>query len=103
MNYLKVEFFVPLENVNAIIKAINDAQLIKEGNYDYCYAYTLVKGHFRPLEGANPFLGNIGGIEQVDEVKVEFRMNASEKKRAESIIKDHHPYETPVINFIPLV
>lgn len=103
MSYLKVEFFVPLEHVTSIVEALNQAQLLTEGNYDYCFAYTPVKGHFRPLQDANPYIGNVNEITQVDEVKVECRIDALAKAKAERIIKEHHPYEVPVINFIELL
>lgn len=103
MKYLKVEFYVPIENVTSIIDAINDAGLIKEGNYDYCYAYSPVKGHFRPLDGSKPYIGQTGIVEEVDEVKVEFRIESQFKDIALKLIEDNHPYEVPVINFIALV
>lgn len=103
MSYLKVEFFVPLEHVKSIVDALNQDQLLTEGNYDYCFAYTPVKGHFRPLQDANPYIGNVNEITQVDEVKVECRIDALAKAKAERLIKEQHPYEVPVINFIELL
>lgn len=103
MEHLKVEIFVPLENVKEIIEAINKEGLIREGDYDYCYSYTPVKGHFRPLDQAQPYIGQIGKIEEVDEVKVEFRIEKSKKAQAFNLITKNHPYEVPVINFISLV
>lgn len=103
MASLKVEFFVPANHLEAIIEALNKVELLTEENYDYCYSYTPVKGHFRPLKDANPFIGEVQRIEQVDELKVEFRIQAKAKEEALSIIKEYHPYEVPVINFIKLV
>lgn len=103
MTYLKVEIFVPTSYIKELITALNQAGLLKDGNYDYCYSYTPVKGHFRPLDGAKPFIGEVGEIEEVDELKVEFRIKATDKELAESIIFEKHPYETPVFNFIELV
>ena len=103
MSYLKAEIFIPAENSEELITALNQVGLLKDGNYDYCYAATPVKGHFRPLDGANPFIGEVGEIAEVDELKVEFRIKAVDRKIAEMVILEKHPYETPVVNFIGLV
>ena len=103
MSYLKVEIFIPAENSEELITALNEAELLKAGNYGYCYSTMPVKGHFRPLDGANPFIGEVGEIEEVDELKVEFRIKAVDRKIAEMVILEKHPYETPVVNFIGLV
>lgn len=103
MEYVKVEFYIPLEHVKPVIEALNDKELLRDGNYDYCFAYTPVKGHFRPLDEANPFIGEVGEMTQVDEVKVECRIKASDLELARQLITEHHPYEVPVINFIALL
>ena len=103
MSYLKVEIFIPAENTDDLIAALNEAELLKTGNYDYCYSTMPVKGHFRPLDGANPFIGEVGEIAEVYELKVEFRIKAVDRKIAEMVILEKHPYETPVVNFIGLV
>lgn len=103
MSYVKVEIFIPAENNDDLIAALNEAELLKDGNYDYCYSTMPVKGHFRPLDGANPFIGEVGEIEEVDELKVEFRIKAADRNLAEAIIFEKYPYETPIVNFIGLV
>ena len=103
MSYLRVEIFIPAENSDDLIATLNEAELLKAGNYDYCYSTMPVKGHFRPLDGANPFIGEVGEIAEVDELKVEFRIKAVDRKIAEMVILEKHPYETPVVNFIGLV
>lgn len=103
MKYLKVECNVPEEYVAAIVTALNDEKLIQAGEYDFCFAYASVKGHFRPIGKANPFIGEVGEMTQVAEVKLEFRIPASSRDLAERLIVENHPYEVPMINFIGLV
>lgn len=103
MLYLKVEVFVPLEDVEEMVRALNNAGLLQEGNYDYCYSYTAVKGHFRPLEGAYPSKGQMNEVNQVDEVKLEFRIRMSQRVVVERIVRQYHSYEVPVINFYQLL
>ena len=71
---------------------------------DYCMAVSKVRGSWRPLEGTNPFLGQIGEICEADEAKTEF---TCKERTLESRCGNHqeevHPYEKPVINVIPLI
>ena len=41
------------------------------GNCDSCFWQVVGTGQFRPIEGLNPFLGPKGGIEKVEETKLE--------------------------------
>ncbi len=60
------------------------------------------RGQFKPVGEANPTIGQIDKIEDVDEVKIEFMIDAYQKSRAEQLIKRYHPYETPVFDFIEI-
>ncbi|MGI5949829.1 divalent cation tolerance protein CutA [Peptoniphilus sp.] len=101
MKYVKIEVFVPEKNVKDIISNVNE--YLKDNNYDYVYSSTKVLGHFRPLDGADPYLGSVGKVEEVDEVKLEFRVKSKDAKEVYQIIKREHPYEVPIINVIELV
>lgn len=103
MSYLKLEVYVPENDVKKIVKELNKENLIGDGAYDYVYTNTKVKGHFRALKGANPYIGEVGKIEEVDEIKLEFRVREEEIKKTLKIVKDNHPYEVPVINIIKLL
>ena len=41
------------------------------GAYDHCAWQVLGLGQFRPLDGSQPFIGEAGQVEQVEEWKVE--------------------------------
>lgn len=103
MLYLKVEVFVPADDIETMVDALNKAGLLQEGSYDYCYSCTPVKGHFRPLEGANPSVGQIGSKTEVDEMKLEFRIRMSQRVVVERIVRQYHSYEMPVMNFYQLL
>lgn len=102
MKFLKIEVFIPRENTKKLMEKVNEGGFLKEENYDFCYAETNVIGHFKPIEGANPYIGSLGKIEDVMENKVEFRIRIDDYEDVIKIIKENHPYEVPVINVIEL-
>lgn len=103
MAYIKVEVFVPDEDKWSVIDGLNAREILKDGGYDSVFAETKVTGHFTPLAGSSPDIGEIGEHTTVSEVKLEFRIKKEDKDKVYKIIKDTHPYEVPVINFIELI
>lgn len=103
MRYIKVEVFVPEEDKWQVIDGLNEKEILRDDGYDSVFAESKVTGHFTPLEGSKPDKGDIGKHTTVDEVKLEFRIDASKKDEVFSIIKANHPYEVPVINFMELL
>lgn len=101
--YIKVEVFVPEENVVEIVNALNEKDILKDGNYDYVFATSYVTGHFRPIEGSNPHIGEIGIVSEVKEVKMEFRIKSKDFEKVNDILREYHPYEDPIINYIELL
>ncbi|WP_455258428.1 hypothetical protein [Peptoniphilus asaccharolyticus] len=101
--YIKVEVFIPEENLVELVNALNEKSILRDGRYDYVFATSHVTGHFRPIEGANPHIGEVGVVSEVKEVKVEFRIRATDMESVKDIIVKHHPYEEPVVNYIELL
>ncbi|OAA26336.1 cytochrome C biogenesis protein [Kosmotoga arenicorallina S304] len=101
--YVKFEVFIPKGFVDELRKKVNAAGACRLGNYDNCISYHPVTGYWRPLEGSNPYLGEVGKIEKGKEMKVEFICS---KKYVDAVIKairDVHPYEEPMFFVIPLL
>lgn len=103
MEFLKLEVFIPLGHEESVIEALNSGGFLQEGNYDYCSATSLVKGHFRPLDESQAYIGQVGELTEVDEVKLECRIRAKHRTEVDSLIRLAHPYEIPVMNFMALV
>lgn len=60
-NFFKVETFIPEEYLKNLRKSLNDiGALTIGGNYDNCMAISKVTGSWRPLQGADPFKGEVG-------------------------------------------
>ena len=56
--YLKVEVYIPEKDHHEMMNALNEAGLLVQGNYDYVFSATKVVGHWRPLPGAAPTIGD---------------------------------------------
>ena len=99
---VKLEIFTPREYASKIQDTLARVGAGIIGNYDHCTAVTPVRGYFRPMEGANPFDGEVGKISEVAEYKLEVNCRRELVKDAIRAIKSIHPYEEPLINVIPL-
>ncbi|HHU90400.1 MAG TPA: cytochrome C biogenesis protein [Clostridiaceae bacterium] len=101
---VKIECYIPEEYLAQLRDALNEiGALTVDGNYDYCMAVSKVKGSWRPLTGANPYMGDMGEICEAEEAKIEFTCKKELYITAVETIKRLHPYEKPVINVIPLI
>lgn len=99
---VKLEIFVPQDYALTIRDELAKIGVGVIGNYDHCVAMYPVQGFFRPLEGANPFDGEIGKIKQTVEYKIEVNCKRELVKEAIEVIERVHPYEEPLINIVPL-
>jgi hypothetical protein len=99
---VKLEIFVPQDHAIKLADALSEIGVGVIGNYDHCVALTSVRGFFRPMEGANPFEGKVGEINEVAEYKLEVNCKRELVKDAIEVIKCVHPCEEPLINVIPL-
>ncbi len=62
----KLVVFVPEPAVEAVRAAVTAAGAGALGAYDSCTFTTVGEGRFRPLDGANPAIGEVGSVEVVD-------------------------------------
>ena len=93
-------FYVPESHVEAVKQALFAKGAGCVGDYDCCSWQTLGQGQFRPLEGAQPFLGETGRVETVKEYRVEMVCRADLLREAIAALRCAHPYETPAFSVI---
>ncbi|MEQ7917893.1 YqfO family protein [Xanthomonas sp. WHRI 1810A] len=91
----KLAFFVPPSHVEQVKSAVFAAGAGRIGAYDCCAWQVLGHGQFRPLDGSQPFIGQAGKIEQLEEWKVEMVVADDLIHQAVAALKHSHPYETP--------
>jgi len=92
-NLYKLVVFVPkgYENLVKEALAVNGAGGL--GNYSHCFFQTGGTGNFKPLEGATPFLGSVGKVEEAEEYRIETVVTEKYLKKALSAMLKAHPYE----------
>ena len=99
MQYHKIEVYVPASHAKEVKQAMFDAGAGKLGNYDRCCFQTRGTGQFRPLEGAEPFIGSSGEEETVGEWKLEMICADDKLPAVIKAMRSVHPYETPAFQY----
>ena len=99
----KIVVYVPLTHADAVREAIGQAGGGKLGKYSFCTFTTKGIGRFRPDEGANPHIGQVGVIEAVEEEKVEVTCDARVVGNVIAAIKRVHPYEEVAMDVYELI
>ena len=89
----KLNYFVPTEAKEATKQALFDIGVGRYDNYECCSFETLGTGQFKPIDNANPHIGELDKIERVQEYKVEMICSAELIKKAVETLKEAHPYE----------
>lgn len=96
--FAKIVVFTPETHTDKVREALAQAGCGHIGNYDYCSFSVKGTGRFRGLEGANPFIGEKGKIESVEEERIETICPYEKIADAMSAIKKSHPYEEPAVD-----
>ncbi len=91
----KIAFFVPESHKEQVKNALFEAGAGRIGEYDCCSWETQGVGQFRPLQGANPYIGQPDKVETVAEFKVELVCADELLTKVISALKAAHPYEEP--------
>lgn len=100
--YCKLEIFIPETHLSVLQEALREADAGHIGRYDCCLSYSPVTGCWRPLEGTAPYLGTVGEVCAVPELKVEVTCPTERVDEVVEAVKRVHPYEEPVIHVLPL-
>jgi dinuclear metal center YbgI/SA1388 family protein len=99
---VKLTVFVPATHREQVLSA-----LFRHGGgigrYDQCSFRTAGEGTFRPLDGAEPFIGTVGSRETVAEERLELLLRRSAQGAAVKALLATHPYEEPAFDLVPLL
>jgi len=89
----KLNFFVPVDKKEDVKNALFEIGVGRYDKYDYCSFESIGTGQFRPIGNANPYLGELGKIEYVQEYKIEMICRDALIEQAIKTLKEVHPYE----------
>src|ERR687893_330510 len=98
----KLVVFVPEENVDAVAKTLGGAGAGVIGDYTECTFRTRGTGTFRGGDETNPYLGEQGRLEEVEEVRMETVVPAHSVDRAVEAATAAHPYEEMALDVYPV-
>jgi len=98
----KLAYYVPLEAKEKTKNALFSIGVGKYNNYEQCSFETLGQGQFKPINNANPYIGEKDSIAYVNEYKVEMICSNELIKKAVEILKEAHPYEEVAYEVIKL-
>jgi dinuclear metal center YbgI/SA1388 family protein len=98
----KLVIFVPEENVDAVADALSREGAGVIGEYTHCTFRTPGTGTFLGGEGTDPYLGERGRLEKVEEIRLETVVPTHAARRAAAAAISAHPYEEAALDLYPL-
>ena len=98
----KIIVFVPTAAAPQVEEAMCQAGAGKLGNYDNCSYQMAGEGHYRPLEGAQPWAGAVGETHSETEVRLEVLVHKALCGKVVGAMIKAHPYEEPAFDIITL-
>lgn len=97
--FMKLAVFVPEQAAETVRAALAKAGAGQIGNYASCSFTSSGEGRFRALEGAQPFVGEVGELHIEREQKIEVVFPQSIKNKVLKAMLNAHPYEEPAYDF----
>lgn len=99
---VKIVIFVPETHTDIVREAMGKAGAGKIGNYTHCTFSTKGIGRFKPEQGANPHIGEVGKLEEVVEERIETVCEREKLNTVIDAIKSVHPYDEIAYDIYPL-
>ena len=99
---VKIVVFVPETHTDIVREAMGKAGAGIIGNYSFCSFSTKGIGRFKPEQGANPHIGEVGKFEEVTEEKIETICPKEKLREVIKAIKEVHPYDEVALDVYPL-
>lgn len=102
MKKYKIVVYVPEDSADKLREAMGNAGAGAIGNYTHCMFTIKGTGQFKPGEGSNPTIGEVGKLEEVAEERIETVCSEEKLKDILRAIKEVHPYEEPATDVYPI-
>ncbi|OCA91136.1 Nif3-like dinuclear metal center hexameric protein [Bacillus sp. FJAT-27225] len=101
-NLQKLVVYVPAADAESVRSVLGKAGAGAIGNYSHCSFSSEGTGRFLPGGNTNPYIGEQGRLEEVDEVKIETIVPSRLTNKAIAAMLKSHPYEEPAYDVYPL-
>ena len=75
----------------------------QQGEYSECCWQCSGTGQFKPGSGSSPYLGEVGELKRVSELRIETLVAAADAKAVVAALREAHPYEEPALELVALV
>lgn len=98
----KIVVFVPEGHEDIVRNAMINAGAGFTGNYSNCTFNTQGYGTFKPEDNTDPYIGEKGKLEKVNEVKIETIVSKDSLKKVINAMLKAHPYEEVAYDIYPL-
>jgi dinuclear metal center YbgI/SA1388 family protein len=98
----KIVVFIPEDHHMKVLNAMCEAGAGWIGDYSHCTFNLRGTGTFLPGEGTDPYIGQQGKLEQVEEVRLETIVPESIQSRVVEAMIQAHPYEEVAYDIYPL-
>lgn len=99
----KIVTFIPVgPAIQTVHDALSAAGAGQIGDYSHCSFATAGTGQFKPLDGANPTIGEVGRLERVAETKLEMVLPRPKRAAVVAALRASHPYEEPAFDVFEL-
>ncbi len=98
----KLAVFVPVGYEDRVRAALCDDHVGVIGRYSHCTFAARGQGTYLPLEGAQPFKGEVAALSRAEESRLEVVVPESEVAPTLARLKNAHPYEEVAYDLYPL-
>lgn len=99
---VKIVVYVPEGQASRVAQAMHEHGAGSIGDYDSCSYRVKGEGWFRAVEGAHPYVGQVGQMHHEAETRVEVIASETEAEAIVDAMIAVHPYEEPAYDVIPL-
>lgn len=92
-NLLQLYTYIPSSHAESVKMALFEAGAGRVGLYEHCSFSFPGVGTYKPLSGAEPFLGRVGEESKENETRMEVIFPAHRKAQVLKALRSSHPYE----------
>ncbi|MFC5604066.1 Nif3-like dinuclear metal center hexameric protein [Sporosarcina koreensis] len=98
----KLAVFCPVEHADSLREVLARSGAGAIGDYSGCSFTSTGTGRFTPTAGADPFIGEVGKMEEVTEERIEVVLPGPIRSKVLQAMLAAHPYEEPAYDFFVL-